>query len=249
MPIQEGFGEFISIGIAPLERLRERRIKAKRLVEDMSETTIPIFPLGLVAFPSEPVPLHIFEPRYRQMIRDCEAQNGPFGIVFSDGETLAPVGCALMIEEMLERMEDGRCNLIARGSRRFDLLEHIPGSEESGSKLYDQARIAWRDDETEDWNEELANGIYTLHRLLLESVRNGKAPAPETYGGLSQLSFTVGSASGLPAEMKQNMLEMRNEDDRLTVLGEHLTKFLPQMRAFTDMRNEIDQKWRLIEAT
>ena len=88
----------------------------------------PLFPLGIVALPSESVPLHIFEDRYRRMIEEC-LRAGPgsvereFGIVWLSDEELKPVGCACEIEEVLERMEDGRLNILARGTRPFRLVE------------------------------------------------------------------------------------------------------------------------------
>src|SRR5256885_1427663 len=87
----------------------------------------PLFPLGIVALPSESVPLHIFEDRYRRMIGRClEAERGSlerqFGIVWLSDQELKPVGCACEIEEVLERMEDGRMNILARGKRPFRLL-------------------------------------------------------------------------------------------------------------------------------
>src|SRR5690242_1159388 len=87
----------------------------------------PLFPLGIVALPSEAVPLHIFEERYRVMIGRC-LDAGPsspereFGIVWLSDEELKPIGCACEIEEVLERMEDGRMNILARGTRAFRLV-------------------------------------------------------------------------------------------------------------------------------
>src|ERR1700759_86099 len=88
----------------------------------------PLFPLGLVAVPGESVPLHVFEDRYRRMIEHClSADPGSpereFGIVWLSDEELKDVGCACEIERVLERMDDGRLNILARGTRPFRLLE------------------------------------------------------------------------------------------------------------------------------
>src|SRR6478672_8855641 len=88
----------------------------------------PLFPLGIVALPTEGVPLHIFEDRYRRMIEHClEGEPGTldraFGIVWLSDEELKTVGCACEVEQVLERMEDGRMNILARGVRPFRLLE------------------------------------------------------------------------------------------------------------------------------
>ena len=79
----------------------------------------PLFPLGLVALPSELVPLHIFEERYKTMMARVLEEEGEFGIVWVADDGLRPVGCACEIAEVLERMPDGRLNLVARGTRPF----------------------------------------------------------------------------------------------------------------------------------
>ena len=79
----------------------------------------PLFPLGLVALPSELIPLHIFEERYKTMIERCRAEQSEFGIVWLADDGLRPIGCACEIAEVLEELEDGRINLVARGTRPF----------------------------------------------------------------------------------------------------------------------------------
>src|SRR5262249_4371345 len=88
----------------------------------------PLFPLGIVALPTESVPLHVFEDRFRRMIEErLRAQPGSpereFGIVWLSDQELKPVGCSCDIEEVLERMSDGRLNILARGKRPFRLIE------------------------------------------------------------------------------------------------------------------------------
>src|SRR5215207_780819 len=83
----------------------------------------PLFPLGIVALPHELVPLHIFEERYRTMIAECLEQGTEFGIVWAGEEGLRPVGCAVEITEVLERMEDGRMNIVTRGTRPFRIVD------------------------------------------------------------------------------------------------------------------------------
>src|ERR1700735_3563199 len=88
---------------------------------------LPLFPLGIVALPTESVPLHIFEDRFRTMVEECLEEEREFGIVgLSDGE-LQPVGFACAINEVLERTDDGRLTILARGTRVFRLLERQDG--------------------------------------------------------------------------------------------------------------------------
>ena len=94
---------------------------------EASSSGFPLFPLGIVALPTEGVPLHIFEDRYRRMIEHC-LQGAPgsreraFGILWMSEEELKPIGCACEVEQVLERMDDGRLNILARGTRPFRLL-------------------------------------------------------------------------------------------------------------------------------
>ena len=82
---------------------------------DQVHSGFPMFPLGMVALPTESVPLHIFEDRYRKMIEECLESECEFGIVWLSEDELKPVGCACEIDRVLERMEDGRLNIVARG--------------------------------------------------------------------------------------------------------------------------------------
>ncbi|HEY7952348.1 MAG TPA: LON peptidase substrate-binding domain-containing protein, partial [Solirubrobacteraceae bacterium] len=83
----------------------------------------PMFPLGMVALPTESVPLHIFEDRYRRMIEECLESEREFGIVWLSEDELKPIGCACEIDRVLERLEDGRLNIVVRGTRPFRLVE------------------------------------------------------------------------------------------------------------------------------
>ena len=83
----------------------------------------PLFPLGIVALPHELVPLHIFEERYKTMIGECLEHGSEFGIVWAEDDGLRPVGCAVEIAEVLERMDDGRLNILTRGTRPFRIVD------------------------------------------------------------------------------------------------------------------------------
>src|SRR5215211_4588521 len=85
----------------------------------------PLFPLGIVLLPGEVVPLHIFEDRYKLMIGECLDAETEFGIVWLADDGLREVGCTATVEQLLERMEDGRMNILVRGGRPFRLLRRI----------------------------------------------------------------------------------------------------------------------------
>src|SRR5438105_13882336 len=83
----------------------------------------PLFPLAMVALPNEVVPLHIYEERFKTMMEACLASGGEFGIVWLGDDGLRPIGCACEITEVLERTDDGRLNLVTRGTRPFRIVE------------------------------------------------------------------------------------------------------------------------------
>src|ERR1700724_686379 len=118
----------------------------------------PLFPLGIVALPTESVPLHIFEDRYRRMIEHCLAatpgsSERQFGIIWLSDQELKPVGCACEIERVLERMDDGRLNILARGTRPFRLLER------QDELPYPAGTVEFLADEEEQPDEEAASGV------------------------------------------------------------------------------------------
>ena len=88
---------------------------------------IGLFPLGLVLLPTEQVPLHIFEPRYRELIGESLEQGVPFGIVYADDDGLRQVGTLATVTEVVERFDDGRLNVVVEGGERFRLLELTEG--------------------------------------------------------------------------------------------------------------------------
>src|SRR3954453_9348542 len=100
----------------------------------------PLFPLGLVALPHEFVPLHIFEDRYRTMIGECLAAGREFGIVWEAEDGTRSTGCAMEITEVLERMDDGRMNILTRGTRPFRIVE------ETGERPYPSGTVEFLED-------------------------------------------------------------------------------------------------------
>src|SRR5262249_5671423 len=89
-------------------------------MRDVSEI-IPLFPLELFLFPGIPLPLHIFEPRYKEMVGECLDKKAPFGIVRARDDQMAQVGCSAKIVDVLKRYDDGRLDIMTEGVRRFEL--------------------------------------------------------------------------------------------------------------------------------
>src|SRR5215831_14039634 len=91
----------------------------------MSE--LGLFPLGVVLLPTERIPLHIFEDRYRELIGECIESDGEFGLLYADDDGLREVGCRAAVLEVLERFDDGRLNIVVEGRDRFRIVRHTSG--------------------------------------------------------------------------------------------------------------------------
>src|SRR5438067_7568762 len=120
----------------------------------------PLFPLGLVALPGEAIPLHIFEERYKTMMNECLRGGTEFGIVWLSDDGLRETGCACSIERVLERMEDGRMNLLARGTRPFRVLQR------QAHLAYPAGVIKFLEDRPEALDPELVDGAREAYSQL-----------------------------------------------------------------------------------
>lgn len=179
-----------------------------RVVQDF-----PLFPLGLVALPHEYVPLHIFEERYRTMIGECLDHGTEFGIVWAraaDDEDEAPsVGCAMEITRVLERMEDGRLNILARGTRPFRVVEeatHLP---------YPAATVEFLADAEEIVDEDLVGSGQEAYRSLVEQATDNEPDADELA---EMTAYAMAATVEFGLEAKQNLLELRSENARLRLV-------------------------------
>jgi Lon protease-like protein len=174
----------------------------------------PLFPLGIVALPSESVPLHIFEDRYRRMIEECMETGREFGIVWCAETELKPVGCACRIEEMLERTDDGRLNILARGTRPFRLVER------QDDLPYPAGVVEFLGEHDEEVDARAARTTRELYRELVEQATDQRLQE----GELQQLdAYRMAGTVDFGANAKQELLELRSENARLRLLA-HLLR-------------------------
>jgi Lon protease-like protein len=174
----------------------------------MSEP-LPLFPLGIVALPSELVPLHIFEERYKTMIGECLERRSEFGIVWMSDEGLKPTGCACVVAQVLERMPDGRMNVVCRGTRPFRILESAE------DRPYPAAVVEWLDDKTEPVDEATLAAAREAYGDLVEQVTD-EPPDPERLGAMTAYDMAATVDFGLDA--KQGLLDLRSENARLRLV-------------------------------
>jgi Lon protease-like protein len=175
------------------------------------EERFPLFPLGLVMLPTEVVPLHIFEERYKLMIGECLEGETEFGIVWLADDGLREVGCTAMVEQLIEKTDDGRMNILVRGGRPFRLLRRIE------DLPYPAGDVELLDDDPGDADEELAAETRESYAALVEHVTDERPDADR----LAELSaYGMAATIELSPEPKQALLEERSEQARLRVVGE-----------------------------
>lgn len=180
----------------------------------MGETLerFPLFPLGIVCLPSEAVPLHIFEERYKTMIGECLEHEQPFGIVWLSDSGLRDVGCTARISQLLERADDGRMNILVQGQRPFRLLRRI------GDLPYPAGDVELLADEPGD--DEPAGAVAReRYAALLERATDTR---PDEADLVALTAYEMAATVDFRPDAKQSLLELRSEGARLRALAELL---------------------------
>ena len=208
---------------------------------------LPIFPLPRVVFPTEPVPLHIFEPRYQALVADClaceeEGRPAEFVISFREDDNLARIGCTLRITHILRSYPDGRLDLMSAGLRRCRLGEVREG------ETYDRVEVDALADTEQDWDEVLATRAYSLHRRLLEQF-SGKPPDEQEYSGQAALSWLIAPSAGLSLPQQQALLEITSENERLRALVRHCTELVARVQDIQSTGQQVQAAWELRRLT
>ncbi len=169
----------------------------------------PLFPLPLVALPHELVPLHIFEERYRTMFDELLNRKSQFGIVWANEGDLRTVGCACEIARVLERMDDGRLNVLTRGARPFRLVERQP------DRPYPVATVEFLEDVDEPPDEDAAAAARTAYAEL---VRRATDTAPDPAELASKGAYAMAAAVDFGLDAKQGLLDLRSENARMRLV-------------------------------
>jgi Lon protease-like protein len=176
----------------------------------MPSSDFPLFPLALVALPGELIPLHIFEERYKTMIDECLEQEREFGIVWLADDGLREIGCACEIDRVLERMEDGRINLVARGTRPFRVLErqgHLP---------YPAGVIEFVEDREDEVEPELLDDARAAYSDL---VRRATDEEPDAEALAEMGAYEMAATVDFGLDAKQGLLDLRSENARLRLVA------------------------------
>jgi Lon protease-like protein len=182
---------------------------------------VPLFPLELVLLPGVTLPLHIFEPRYKEMIAECLEQQKPFGVVRASPEGVADIGCTAEIMSVTKKYDDGRMDIMARGLERFEVIQVNEDRE------FLQAEIAVVEDGPEKPPTEMVTQAVRLHAEIVKLA--GTEPSgPDDHA--SNLSFLLAGSLPLDLDFKQNLLSTLSEAKRLEAVVGYLEAILPGLR-------------------
>lgn len=188
---------------------------------------LPLFPLGVVLFPRTPLPLHIFEERYKELISEAIRDQSEFGVVLAAERGILNLGCTARVTRVIERHEDGRLDILTLGETRFEL--HRLDSERS----FYRGEVTYFDDETGESSAE------ELRRNVLVEFHRAFGPPSEIEAEIdyedAQLSFQLAQLFS-DLGLRQRLLSMRTEGERLRVLGEQIPKLARTREITAEMR-------------
>ncbi len=176
---------------------------------------IGLFPLPVVLLPGEHAPLHIFEPRYRELISECLEEGVDFGLVLADDEGLREIGTRAAVVEVLERFPDGRLNVVVEGGGRFRLLEVTESSSFATAEIDDV-----EDEGEEPTDEERGRCLAAYDRVVAAAA----AELDDVDRAAPNLAFQIAARIDLGTEVKQALLELRSERERVVRLEKLLDR-------------------------
>lgn len=198
---------------------------------------IGLFPLELVLMPSEQVPLHIFEPRYRELIGECLTEGREFGLLLEDERGRRDVGTRAGVVEVLEVFDDGRMNVVVEGRERFRLLALTSG------RSFLTANVEPLLDEEEPASASEIEHASTLFRRLAKAAE-ADVDEPEA-GSPAPLSFALAARIDFGVELRQELLELRSERDRLVRLAELMENAIQAIERERDVRERASGNGRV----
>ncbi|HEV3511083.1 MAG TPA: LON peptidase substrate-binding domain-containing protein [Candidatus Sulfotelmatobacter sp.] len=192
---------------------------------------LPLFPLEVVLLPGTPLPLHIFEPRYKEMIGECLANEAPFGVVRALEEGIAEVGCTAEIITVTKQYPDGRLDLVVEGRKRFEVLEL------NEERPFLRAEVLLVPDEPAALPQQEPERVKAI-QLHLEILSLAGAVQDLSAADQNQLSFYLAGSLPLDLDFKQKLLGMRSEGERIQAVAAYLEGILPKLRRVAKAREK-----------
>ncbi len=199
---------------------------------------IPLFPLNVVLMPGTPLPLHIFEERYKQMVNECLDSGMEFGMVLADESGTRRVGCTARIVELVQHYEDGRLVILVEGSRRFRLRNILAG------KPYYVGDVEYLEDEPGEDITSLAEECVALLERVVEAATEGSVGI-EIESPYRNLSFAIAGRIEFDLETRQQILELPTERGRLEKIKELLAEAADRLEREHQARKKAEKNGHL----
>ena len=186
---------------------------------------LPIFPLNLVVLPGEPVPLHIFESRYKQLLADCAPLEGqqlyqPFGINYSQNKKLNEIGCSVLVNEIRHKYPNGELDIMTYGQKRYRLLNTHQQS------VYLTGEVEWIEEEAQDVDTQLRADTLDLYQRFLRVI---EVEDPTLNPSTEQISFEIAYRINLEKDIKLKLLQSESENERLEQMITYLELAIPEV--------------------
>lgn len=190
---------------------------------------LPLFPLDLVLLPGTPLPLHIFEPRYKEMIGECLEQKEVFGILRVLSEGLADIGCTAEVVAVTKTYDDGRMDIVTQGRQRFELLSV------NQERAFLRGEILYLPDEPQAPTADETARAIDLHKQILTLAHAEQSlPDSDDY----PLSYHLAGSLPLDLDFKQKMLAFRSEAERMRSIIAYFENILPSLRRAVQVRQK-----------
>jgi Lon protease-like protein len=180
---------------------------------------LPLFPLDVVLFPGAPLPLHVFEPRYQELVGECLAQKTPFGMVRARENALAEVGCTAVILSVTKKYEDGRLDIVTQGGRRFE-IEQL-----NEERSFLRGEVIFFEDEPSQVPQSEADTLIQLHQQLFQ-VLGQPVEVEKSY---ASLSFQLAHELPVDLDFKQTILEIKSEAERIETMIDYYRTTIPKV--------------------
>ena len=199
---------------------------------------IPLFPLNVVLLPGADLPLHIFEPRYRQMIRQCVENKTEFGLLLSLPKGIVRVGCTAEVIEVVKRYDDGRLDVLAVGRAPFRIVELI-NIEAFAEETLLEGHVDYLDDRERPANPRVRRELVELYEVC-HTIVFGDYPRSIQSEIPEDLSYVVAGTLPMDLMWKQQVLELRSEADREERLVTYLREWAPHLQKEETLRQRAD---------
>jgi Lon protease-like protein len=183
---------------------------------------LPLFPLDLVLLPGVPLPLHIFEMRYKEMIKECLERKSSFGIIRAKQEAFVNTGCTAEVINVLKTYPDGRMNILVEGQKRFEVLQV------NQERSFLQAEVFYLEDETDPAAVSDIKKALALHGEIME-LAGARAEETESANA-SQLAYRLAGSLPFDPDFQQALLEMNSEAKRIQAIISFFQRILPALQ-------------------